>query len=204
MWQDVGKSLAATAIVGLLFGPVSGSPAVSADLPPAPPTFAQASGFNLTGFEIRGGVLRSTWGPEIGDWSLNGEVVFPKFYQAQGWVDYLIPRLHVGIVGNLQGGTDYLYAGPTWRVNYNRFFADFFLGGAVHDGQVNGHYFDPTRNKLGCRALYHVGWSAGYQFDEHWSAMATFDHISNGAGTLSDCHENQGISILGLRVGYAF
>jgi hypothetical protein len=40
--------------------------------------------------------------------------------------------------------------------------------------------------------------------DQNWSAMITFDHASNGSPTLSNCRGNTGISVVGLRVGYAF
>lgn len=108
-------------------------------------------------------------------------------------------------MGDLQDGTSYVDGGAMWTVHHHRYFADFFLGGAVHNGQINSSgYPDPTRNKLGCRLLYHVGWNVGYQFSEHWNIQATFDHISDAAGTLSDCKVNQGISAVGLRLGYAF
>ena len=79
-----------------------------------------------------------------------------------------------------------------------------FIGGAVHDGQIAGHYFDKDRNKLGCRFLYHVGWNLGYQITERLNVQATFDHSSNGSGTLSNCGNNEGASGAGLRFGYAF
>lgn len=189
-------------LIALALGTSPG--AFAADLTPPPvPVFTEV-GPNLTRWEIRGGVLGSTWGPESGELYLNGEIIAPKFYRLQGWYDFLIPRLRVGAMGNLAGGTSYVDGGVMWTVDYQRYFVDFFLGGAVHDGQINGHYSDPTRNKLGCRALYHVGWNVGYQIDVHWNVEATFDHVSDGAGTLSDCRENQGVTAVGLRLGYAF
>ncbi len=194
------------ALAALWAGLFVSLPAMAADLPsPAPPIFVQSGSFNPSGFELRGGVLASTAGPETGEVNLNAELVLPRFYTLPGWQNYLIPRLHAGVVGNLQGGTDYAYVGGLWRVlEYHRIFGEIFLGGAVHDGQVNGHDFDPNRNKLGCRFAYHVGSNVGYQIDERWSIMATFDHISNGAGTLSDCKRNEGATVLGLRIGYGF
>ena len=172
--------------------------------PALPPVFTQTSPPSFSRFEVRGGFLVSTWGPETGEPNFNAEVILPKFYTLPGWQNYLIPRLQVGGVANLAGGTSYAYLGPIWTVNYNRYFGEIFFGGAVHDGQVNGDRFDPKRNKLGCRVLYHVGANAGYQIDAHWSAMLTFDHISDGAGTLSDCKVNQGATVLGVRIGYTF
>ena len=176
----------------------------AADLAGQPlPDFTQTASV-LAGYEFRTGLLGSTWGPEKGDPYLNGEVIFPKFLHAQGWADTLIPRLQLGGMGNLAGGTSYIYAGPIWRANYDRIFADFSLGGAIHDGDT-GRITDSNRNKIGgCRIIYHVGTDIGYQLTRDWSAMLTFDHISNGSGTLSSCGSNEGVTVIGVRLGYTF
>jgi hypothetical protein len=149
-------------------------------------------------------VLGSTWGPEKGEPNIDGEVLFPKFLHVEGWADYLIPRLQLGGTGNLAGGTSYLYVGPSWTAAYDRIFADLSLGGAIHNGDT-GDNTDPHRNKIGgCRVLYHVGSDIGYQFTQNWSAMLTFDHISNGSGTLSSCGANEGVTVVGIRIGYTF
>jgi hypothetical protein len=76
----------------------------------SPPDLIQTASV-LAGYEFRAGVLGSTWGPEKGDPYLNGEVIFPKFLHAEGWADNFIPRLQLGGMGNLAGGTSYVYAG---------------------------------------------------------------------------------------------
>jgi lipid A 3-O-deacylase len=178
----------------------------AADLasPPAP-TITASPGYSFDRFEMRGGVLSSVHTPEVGDVNLNDELVLPKFVRVSGWQDMLIPRLHVGGMGNVSGGTSYAYAGALWTVNFDRIFVEAFGGGAVHNGPLESP--DPLpRNQpsLGCRELYHVGANLGYRFDQNWSAMITFDHISNGRGVLSNCPENTGLSLVGLRVGYSF
>jgi hypothetical protein len=170
---------------------------------PAPAAYSTTGSF-LSGWEFRAGGFVSTWGPEKGDPNINGEIVSPKFFHLDGWADYLVPRLQAGGTVNVGGGTNYVYLGPMWSVAYNRIFADFALGGSIHDGQTQGHYTNPNRNKMGCRVLYHMSWDVGYQLTDNWSVMATFDHISNGSGTLSNCGSNEGASILGVRVGYRF
>ena len=176
----------------------------AADLPAQPPPDFGQTASTLAGFEFRAGVFGSTWGPERGELNINGEVLFAKFLRVQGWADIVIPRLQVGGTGNLAGGTSYAYAGPIWTVAYDRVFADFSLGGAIHNGDT-GNITDPHRNKVGgCRVLYHVGSDIGYRLTENWSAMLTFDHISNGSGTLSSCGANEGATIVGVRLGYAF
>jgi hypothetical protein len=116
----------------------------------------------------------------------------------------LIPRLHIGGMGNVSGGTSYAYARGLWTVNFGRFFTEVFGGGAIHDGPLTSP--DPMPHNqpaLGCRELYHIGGNVGYRFDQNWSTMVTVDHISNGRGVLSNCPENTGLSLVGLRIGYS-
>jgi hypothetical protein len=194
------KATVVTLIVGL--GVAS---AAAADLGAAPPPASYAPvGSFLSGWEVRAGGFISTWGPEKGEPNINAEIVTPKPFHLDGWADYLVPRLHAGGMVNVGGGTDYAYFGPMWTASYEKIFADFYLGGALHDGQIQGHYTNPNLNKMGCRVLFHVGWEVGYQLTDNWSVMATFDHISNASGTLSNCGRNEGASVLGARVGYRF
>jgi lipid A 3-O-deacylase len=107
--------------------------------------------------------------------------------------------LHVGGIGNVSGGPSFACAGALWTVNFYRIFVEAFGGGAVDNGPLEN--FDSLpRNypALGCRELYHVGANLGYRFDQNWSAIIIFDHISNGRGVLSNCPENTGLSLVGL------
>ena len=176
----------------------------AADLQTSPPPDFGQTASTLAGFEFRAGVFGSTWGHERGELNLNGEVLFPKFLRVENWADILIPRLQVGATGSVGGGTSYAYVGPIWTAAYERVFVDLSLGGAIHNGEI-GDMTDPNRNRLGgCRVIYHVGSDIGYRLTDTWSAMLTFDHISNGSGTLSSCGENQGVTIVGVRLGYTF
>lgn len=182
--------------------------AQAADAPPPPtpaPTYGNLANpfYDPSRFELRGGGFASTWGPEKGSPDINGELVFPKVFSLPGWQDILIPRFHIGGMDNLTGRTSYVYAGALWTYNWNRFFAEYFFGGTVHNGPLRSD-FDPDRPNLGCRFLYHIGANAGYRLDQNWSVMVTFDHASDGEPTLSSCHGNTGISVLGLRVGRSF
>src|SRR5581483_8845543 len=74
------------ALAALWAGLFVSLPAMAADLPsPAPPIFVQSGSFNPSGFELRGGVLASTAGPETGEVNLNAELVLPRFYTLPGW-----------------------------------------------------------------------------------------------------------------------
>lgn len=161
--------------------------------------------------ELRGGYLVSIpfpflpqhAFPERGTSNLNIEVVAPKFWHTSSILDVLLPRLHAGGTANLDGRTSYAYAGFLWTVDYTpRNFAELFFGGVVHDGQVGDS--NPKLAQLGCHALYQIGVNFGYRLSSRLSAMLTFDHASDGEPFLSSCDRNEGIDVLGLRLGYAF
>jgi lipid A 3-O-deacylase len=179
--------------------------AQAADLPsPAIPLTAEPLPlFDPTKFEIRGGFLVAPFGTEEGTSDATGVVVFPKFVRLPGWDDLLVPRLRIGGVANLGGGTSYGYLDALWTVNFNRMFVEGFFGGLVHDGPLVNHLSD-TASALGCRELYHFGADLGYRFDQHWSVMVTFEHGSNGAPTWSGCSQNRGLNVAGVSVGYSF
>jgi len=63
---------------------------------------------------------------------------------------------------------------------------------------------------LGCPALFHAGFSFGVAISEHWNALASLEHLSNGktfgvnCGTNQPSATNQGLNNYGVSVGYAF
>ena len=179
------------------------APASNAPTPVGSPAFWQSMLYDPPKWEVRGGFFDSVHGPEEGSVDINGEVILPKYFTVPGIADLFIPRLHFGGMGNLDHKTSYIYAGFIWTANFGpRLFSDIFFGGAVHNGQLNGP--NPDLASLGCRELYHAGANFGYRIDQNWQAMITFDHLSDGKPTLSDCPTNQSINLLGLRVGYTF
>lgn len=147
-------------------------------------------------YEVRGGVFATMLGPEIGSFDLNGAIVLPKFYTVPGIANAFIPRLDAGGMANVSGKTSYAYVDALWTVNFTKLlFSELAVGGAVHDGPLS---------ELGCRELVALGANFGYRIDAHWSAMLSFQHLSNGKGYLSDCTHNDGLNNIGLRFGYAF
>ena len=90
-----------------------------------------------------------------------------------------MPRANVGGLLNLEGRTSAVYAGALWTIPLPRhFFAEAFLDADLHNGYLNNP--PPGHSGLGCRYMFHDGGSLGYKFSQHWSAMFTFDHQSNG------------------------
>lgn len=180
--------------------------AQAADLaPPGVPAALAASAplYDPSKFEIRGGFFASPFGVEQGSTDVSAALVFPKVFRLPGWQDVLIPRLRVGGVANLDGRTSYAYVDGLWTVNFDRAFAEVFLGGLVHNGTLQNH-IDENATALGCRELYHLGADLGYRFDQHWSIMVTYEHGSDGEPILSNCPQNRGLNVAGVALGYSF
>jgi len=155
-------------------------------------------------FEARFGAFAHGIGsPESGTVDLNGEFVTPRLFRFPGAWSVLSPRIHVGVMGNLGGRTSAGYAGFLWTVPlFDRLFAEAFVGGAVHNGSLKGNQ---DMAALGCNPLFNVGGSLGYRFNERWSVMFTFDHMSNGMGIFgTSCGRNVGLNNYGARIGYSF
>lgn len=139
-------------------------------------------------FEARFGMFAHGLGSaEQRSVDFNGELVFPKLWNSPNrqW-NWLIPRFDFGAMLNSNNATSYIYTGGVWTYDLTpRAFVEPFAGFAVHNGSLNG---DATHAAVGCRALYHIGVSAGYRVTQEWSAMLTLDHLSNGQGTLSNAN----------------
>jgi len=155
-------------------------------------------------YEFRlGGFAHGVGSAEEGSADINAELVFHKLWgdPASQW-NWLIPRPHIGVSVNTAGETDYAFAGALWTYDITRqIFVEGFVGGAVHDGTIEG---DPSRSALGSRVLFHLGGSVGYRITNAWSVLFTFEHLSNGNAVLHAAPSNQGLNEYGLRVGYAF
>jgi hypothetical protein len=154
--------------------------------------------------ELRGGYYATFLGPERGASAINAELVAPKFVSIPWLPDVLTPRLHAGVTDSVSGKTSYGYVGALWRLNYTeRLFGEITIGGAIHNGIISTR--DETgRASFGCRELYHLGANFGYRIDQNWSALITFEHLSNGNHVLSNCPRNEGLNLLGFRIGRSF
>jgi lipid A 3-O-deacylase len=165
------------------------------------PAFYATPDREANGFEARaGGFAHSIGGREARHGvDANVELLGPRLLNVPVEYSYFIPRPQVGVMFNSAGQTSYAYAGFAWTLNLTKqiWFEPLF-GGAVHTGPIDG--LDPTRDSLGCRYLFHTGATVGYRVDDHWSVMATWEHISNA----NLCAHNQGMNDYGLKLGYRF
>jgi len=132
-----------------------------------------------------------------------GELLFksPDFFRVIG-----APRPTLGASVNTAGKTDYAYVDLTWNTTLWRqirgseddIYFGGFLGGAVHDGNLNGT--GHGEKALGTRALYHLGAELGYQITAAISVEAYFAHLSNANAS----SRNAGLNNIGLRTGFKF
>ena len=159
-------------------------------------------------YEVRiGAFAHGIGGREKGSADINAELILPDFWPKEWFASKpilraLLPRPHVGAMGNFNSRTSYVYAGGLWTLPlpYN-FFVEGFVGGSLHNGSKGG---DATHVALGCTTLFHSGGSIGYRFNSQWNVTFTFDHLSNGNAVLHACPNNQGLNQYGVRIGYSF
>jgi lipid A 3-O-deacylase len=198
VWGDVRK-IGSLFAVGLVA--IGTAAATAADLPygqvtpPAPPPPS------AWGWEVRfGGLVHDYESPESGSVDLNGEVLFPKIWHANGFWDQFIPHPDLGFTANFVGKTSNVYGGAAWNFDLTqRIFlsADFGLG--LNNGKT-GTVVPPGHSRIGCNWWFHESASLGYRLTDSWSIMGTIEHSSN-AGL---CVENRGVTNYGVRLGYQF
>ena len=190
----VALGLGAAGAADLLSPPSDGP--LSAFLPLPTPTREADS------FEARlGAFAHSIGSTEAGGVDANVELLLPQFpNNLPVQYKFLVPRPQFGAMINTGGKTSYGYAGVVWTLNIlPSFFLEPMFGGAVHDGNATAIPV-PDENTLGCRVLFHTGLSGGYRLTDQWTALITWDHISNG----HLCEHNAGMNDYGVKVGYSF
>ncbi len=203
MRRRYGRAL----VAGLLLG---GSilPAVAADLPTPtlPPNYVMpaplvpSSPYGILS-EARFGLLaHSIDEHEFGSVDVNGELLTVKPTHLQGAWDYLVPRFHLGGNLNTAGKTSDVYTGLTWTFPiFRQVFGEITLGGSYNDGHTQ-FVPPPGYYAVGCHLMFRESATLGYQISDHWSVMATAEHISND----HLCARNAGITNFGGRLGYTF
>lgn len=159
--------------------------------------------------EVRiGGAAQDPGSAEGGTHAINGEILFARpLVGADPFWQAFVPRPTVGGSYNFGGRTSYAYLGFTWTVDLfpqtlnNSVFLEGFFGGAAHNGQTGVKSLENLRlNALGCSPLFREAAALGYRITEHWSVMATVEHMSN-AGL---CVNNRGLTNFGGKLGYTF
>ena len=143
---------------------------------PALPELLQSYRYELQA----GGFAHGVGGYEQGSFDLNPELVLPRLplFQDQWW-SVFVPRPHAGGLINLDGRTSAALCGRA--VELPAALSDVFPSCSwMAPGTTAIQNPPPGRAGLGCPYLFHVGGSIGYAITEHWTAMVTFDHLSDG------------------------
>lgn len=153
--------------------------------------------------ELRGGLLAHNVGPIVSKREdgvdLNAEVLFRPI---PGTRFLLSPAPTLGASVNTVGDTSMAYAGLTWtfRIVGPVVFGGF-LGGAVHDGEIDDTPDNDGQRDLGCRVLFREALELGVRLTRRLRVAAVVDHVSHG-GLCND--ENEGLDNSGIRLHYLF
>jgi len=181
------------------------------DTPNAAPPLLDGSTSNAgNDIDVRlGGFFHGVGSHERNTYDVNASFLTPRLdLGVPGYLAYALPRLQFGGAVNLAGRTSFAYGGIAMTLPITkRIFFEPFLGGAVDNGSLTP---TPTLAGLGCPLLFHAGASIGVSITEHWTALGTFEHLSNGKELGVDCgtnevtEGNQGLNNWGISLDYAF
>ncbi len=151
---------------------------------PAQPLSSIVSEVRIGGFRA-GSRQRRGQAPGFSKANVNGEILFAKpqvsadpFWQA------FVPRPTVGGSYNTGGGPATLSRRHLDRRLFpetfgRRVFLDGFFGGVAHNGYTGPKAQTPYGfNTLGCSPMFREAAALGYRLTEHWSVMATVEHMS--------------------------
>lgn len=110
------------------------------------------------------------------------------------------PRPEVGATANLDGQDSLIHASLTWQLPVfdTPFYLEAALGGAIHNGALIGAA--PGRKSFGCTLNFYERWGVGAHISENATATVTYEHTSNNGY----CQSNDGLSNVGLRIGWKF
>ncbi len=145
------------------------------------------------------------WPYHVGEWDMTeiGDVSFDVLFTSPRidvfrWIG--APRPEIGVTANLMGDESLLHAGLTWQLPIfdTGLYLEGSLGGAIHTGYLTDAPRD-GRN-LGCRVNFYERFGAGINVTENLTATLTYEHTSNW----EMCEDNDGLSNIGLRVGWKF
>jgi hypothetical protein len=160
--------------------------------------------------EVRGGIFaHNAYGGFVPtslafDFSRIENVKFSALFSAPALDDawwLLSPRLELGGTFNLAGRQENLiHANLSWQFGLfeSPFYLELGLGAGLTDGALSGAAA-PARN-FGCPLNFYESMGIGAHLSETVTATLVYEHISN----LGVCTPNQGISHVGVQLGWKF
>lgn len=110
------------------------------------------------------------------------------------------PRPEIGTTISLNGRENLIHANLNWQIPVfeTPLYLELGFGAALTDGALQGAAH-PARN-FGCSLNFYDAIGIGVNMSENLTATLRYEHISN----LDMCPPNQGLSNLGLMIGYKF
>lgn len=158
--------------------------------------------------EIRAGVLAHS----IDEWGAGGrpvnlsrveDISFEVLFRSPDidafrWLGS--PRPNLGGTLNVVGRESMVHLGLTWQlpVFETMFFLEGTLGAGLHNGALRGAV-RPARN-LGCSLLFYESAGLGMNASDNFTVIAAIEHSSSARL----CMPNEGLTNLGIKVGYKF
>jgi len=112
------------------------------------------------------------------------------------------PRPDLGVTLNTDGQDSLLHLSLTWQLPIfdTPLYLEGAFGGAVHNGYLTGSPDDTRHANFGCRLNFYERYGVGAHVSENVTATLTYEHTSNNGW----CEKNQGLSNVGLRLGWKF
>jgi len=110
------------------------------------------------------------------------------------------PRPNIGATINLGGLESMAHLGLTWQLalSDSAFYLEGTFGAAIHNGAFSGAKF-PARN-LGCFVQFYEAAGIGMNVSANMTATLSIEHASSA----KICLPNEGLTNLGVRLGYKF
>lgn len=112
------------------------------------------------------------------------------------------PRPDLGVTVNLDGQDSLAHLSLTWQLPIfeTPFYIEGAFGAAIHNGYLTGSP-DPERySNFGCRVNFYERYGVGAHLSDNVTASLLYEHTSNNGW----CDANQGLSNVGLRLGWKF
>ena len=130
--------------------------------------------------------------------TLSSNLPVPSF--SNPYLDWFAhPRIALGAMLNTGGKTSYAFGSFNWRIPiYKIVFFEGEFGGAVDNSP---DYHGPRRLDLGCPVTFRESAGFGLQLSPNWDVILSAEHISHA--TLCT-KKNEGVSDVGVRIGYKF
>lgn len=112
------------------------------------------------------------------------------------------PRPDLGVTINTDGQDSLAHFSLTWQfpIFDTPLYVEGAFGGAIHNGYLTNSP-DPSRySNFGCRINFYERYGVGAHVSDTMTATLTYEHTSNNGW----CEMNQGLSNLGVRLGWKF